>query len=58
MSSAVSSRHLSVELGDGVVEGVGSDLFVHVDGISSGEILKDDSVNLDGVSLSLEDLTH
>jgi len=52
----VSSSKLGVKHGDSVAERVGSELLVHVDHSGSGEVLKHDSVHLDGAGLSLEDL--
>ena len=57
-SGTVSSGHLVVDEGNGVVEGVGSNFPVHVDDSSAGEVLEDDSVKLDGVGLSLVDLAN
>ena len=57
-SATVSSGQLVVDQGNGVVEGVGPDLLVHVDDSGSGEVLEHHSVQLDGGGLSLEDLAH
>jgi hypothetical protein len=55
-SGTVSTSHLGVHLGDGTAEGGGSVFLVHVDDIGSRLIFKNDSVVLDGGSVSLEDL--
>ena len=57
-SGRVSSSHLTVHLGNGVAEAVASVLLVHVDDTSSSEVLKHDSVVLDRVCFSFEDLAH
>ena len=54
-SGGVSTSHLGVKLGNSTGEGVVSELFVHVDDTSSGKILEDNTVVLDGVGASLED---
>jgi len=46
-SSAVSSGHLTVELGHGIAERVGSVFLVHVDHTSSGFVLEHEAVVLD-----------
>ena len=56
-SGGVSSSHLGVELRHGVANGVGSVLLVHVQHTLSRLVLDDDSVVLDRVGVSLEDLT-
>lgn len=56
-SSTVSSSHFTVEHGHGVTERVGSVFLVHVQHTLSGLVLDDDSVVLDRVVVSLEDLT-
>lgn len=53
----MSSAHLHVHLGDGAAEGRVSVLLVHVDGVSSREVSKNDSVVLDRLSFLLEDLS-
>ena len=55
-SGTVSTGHLGVHLGHGSAKSGGSVFFVHVDDISSSLVFKDDSVVLDGLSFSLEDL--
>ena len=55
-SSTVSTGHFWVHLSYSSAESVGSVLLVHVYNISSGSILENDSVVLDGVGVSLEDL--
>ena len=57
-SGGVSTGHLRVHLGHGSAEGGVSVLLVHVDEALSGKILQDDSVVLDRVGLSLEDLAQ
>ena len=55
-SGTMSTGHLLVHGGNGTAEGGGSVLLVHVDNISSGGVLEDDSVVLDGSGFLLEDL--
>jgi len=57
-SSTVSTGHFWVHLSDSSAESVGSVLLVHVYNISSGSILQNDSVVLDGVRVSLENLAY
>lgn len=57
-ASAVAACHLVVELGNGIVEGVGSVLLVHVDDASAGLVLHHDAVHADRVGVALEDLAH
>lgn len=57
-SSTVSSSHFTIHLGDGSAKSDISIFFVHVDDTSSCKISKHDSVVLDRVWFSLEDLTH
>jgi len=57
-AGTMSAGHLVVDEGDGVVEGVGSHLSVHVDDSSAGKVLEHDSVELDGVGLALVDLAN
>ena len=56
-SGTVSTGHFGVHLSDSSAESVTSVLLVHVYNISSGSILENDSVVLDGVAVSLENLT-
>jgi len=51
----MSSGHLHVHLGDGTAKGSVSVLLVHVDGTSTGQVSKNDSVVSDNASLLLED---
>ena len=53
----MSTGHFGVHLSDSSAESVTSVLLVHVYNISSGSILENDSVVLDGVAVSLENLT-
>ena len=55
-SGAVSTSHLRVHLTNSSTKCVTSVLFVHVHNTSSGKILKHDSVVLDGIGFSLENL--
>jgi len=57
-SGTVSTSHLRVHLSDGSTKCVTSVLLVHVHDTSSGKILKHDTVVLDGIGFSLEDLAH
>lgn len=57
-SSAMSSSHFTVHLGDGSAKGDISVLLVHVYDTSSSKISKHDSVVLDRVGFFLEDLTN
>ena len=57
-SSAMSSGHFTVHLGDGSAKGDISVLLVHVYDTSSSKISKHDSVVLDRVGFFLEDLTN
>jgi len=57
-SGTVSSSHFTVHLGDGSAKSVVSVLLVHVDDTGSSKISKHDSVILDRVGFSLEDLTN
>lgn len=43
----VSSSHLTVDIGNGIAEGVGGNLSVHVDNTGGGKILEDDSIYFD-----------
>jgi hypothetical protein len=55
-SGAVSTSHLRVHLTNSTTKCVTSVFFVHVHNTSSGKILKHDSVVLDGIGFSLENL--
>ena len=57
-SGTMSTSHLLVHGGDGTAEGGRSVLLVHVDNISSGGVLEDDSVVLDGSGFLLEDFRN
>jgi hypothetical protein len=52
----MTTGHLHVHLGDGAAEGHVSELFVHVDGIGTGQVTQNDAVVSDGAGLLLEDL--
>lgn len=56
VSGGVTTRELRVQLGDGTAEGGGTVLLVHVHIILSGEVLEHNTVGLDRLSLTLEDL--
>ena len=58
MSSGVSTRDLSVKLGNGTAKGDITVLFVHVDIIVSSKILEDDAEVSHRVGSSLEDLAN
>jgi len=55
-SGAMSTSHLRVHLSDGSTKCVTSVFLVHVYNTSSSKILKHDTVVLDGIGFSLEDL--
>ena len=55
-SGTVSTSHFGVHHTNSSAECVTSVFFVHVYNISSGSILENDSVVLDGIAVSLEDL--
>ena len=57
-SGGVTTGHLVVDHGHGVVEGVGPDLSVHVDDTLPGEVLEHEPVDSHGGGLLLEDLVH
>ena len=58
MSSGVSTRDLSVELGNGTTERNITVLFVHVDIIVSSKVLEDDTEVSHSVGSSLKDLAN
>lgn len=57
-SATVTTSHLVVHHGDSSAESVVSELLVHVDDSGSGLVLESDSVVLDCIRFSLEDLVN
>lgn len=55
-SSTVSTSHFTVHLGDGSAERIVSVLLVHVNNISSGSVLKNNTVVSDAIGASFKNL--